>query len=50
MVKLLIENGAYVNFKDEDQATSLHHGAKQGFNGQTSLQAEKNLNLFLLFI
>lgn len=32
IVELLIKNGAYVNFKDDDLATSLHRAVEQGLN------------------
>lgn len=32
IVELLIANGAYVNFRDDDAATSLHRAVEQGLN------------------
>lgn len=36
MAKLLLENGADVNFKDEDRAAPLHYSIDQGLKDQTS--------------
>lgn len=44
-MKLLIENGAEINIKDNDGNTPLHYAAKRGFMGIIRLLVENGADI-----